>query len=193
MEFCSNCGHRDDLCNCFSKNPKPNFSKYDVVKSTSIQMGPQGPPGPRGPQGSPGPQGEQGPQGPPGTNDCCTPVLVQSTQSFNLANSWDLECGEQSSVLYEAENLECLPTVTVYTTIQGALNPCRTYIVFEVGDGSPIEKELPRNPNPGSGIVGPIFTVGNVRSIYVRCDSSGTEGCRGTNHYALSYCGINNC
>lgn len=51
VKFCTSCGFRSDLCHCNSGNCRKltNLLKYDIAKSTSIQMGSQGPPGPPGP------------------------------------------------------------------------------------------------------------------------------------------------
>lgn len=51
VKFCTSCGFRSDLCHCNSGNCRKltDLLKYDIAKSTSIQMGSQGPPGPTGP------------------------------------------------------------------------------------------------------------------------------------------------
>jgi hypothetical protein len=104
-----------------------------------------------------------------------------------------LECGEVSGVLYEADNLECLPTVAVQTRISGATDPCTAFIVFVVENGKMIEKEIGKFNDPNGMVAGPAFTIGNVRKIFVKCKDPGSEGCSGDMQLAISYCGVNNC
>src|SRR4051794_39031706 len=106
-------------------------------------------------------------------SNCCSPIQVGN---FNqLGVGYNLNCGEVSGVLYEADNLECYPTVTVQTQIGGAENPCTAFIVFVLENGRMIEKEIGKFTEPFSQISGPVFTVGNVRRIFVRCKGSGTD------------------
>jgi hypothetical protein len=126
-------------------------------------------------------------------SNCCSPVLVGNFNDEGLNVGYNLKCGEKSDALFEADNLQCFPTVTVQTRINGAANPCTAFIVFVVENGRTIEKEIGRNTEPFSVIPGPVFTVGNVRKIYVRCKGNGIDGCIGELTFALSYCGVNNC
>lgn len=124
-------------------------------------------------------------------SNCCSPIQVGNFDRLSVG--YDLKCGEVSGVLYEADNLECLPTVTVQTDLHGSENPCTAFIVFVVANERMIEKEIGKNNDPNSSIPGPVFTVGNVKKFFVRCEGSGSDGCAGGIGLAISYCGVNKC
>jgi hypothetical protein len=124
--------------------------------------------------------------------DSCSPVLVGNVERVSgIRVNFSLKCGESSVALYEAHHLDCFPTVTVITSLSDAVNPCTSTIVFVLENGKVIEREIGRNT--GGLFTSPVFTVGNVRKIFVRCKSDGTDGCSGEIHLVLSYCGINKC
>jgi hypothetical protein len=118
-----------------------------------------------------------------------SPILVGNfNQALNVA--YNLKSGEKTGVLFEADNVQCFPTVTVQTRINGAANPCTASIVFVVENERKIEKEIGKFIEPHQG---PVFLVGNVRKIYVQSKEDGTDGCSGDLTLILSYCGVNNC
>ena len=104
-----------------------------------------------------------------------------------------MRCGQQSSVLYEADNLECFPTVTAVTEIFGAGKSLYGVYCICSENGRMIEKEIGKFNKPFSLVRGPAFTVGNVRKIFVRCKSSSTDGCSESITLVLSYWALNKC
>ncbi|WP_342431046.1 hypothetical protein [Neobacillus sp. FSL H8-0543] len=69
-------------------------------------------------------------------SDCCSPLLVGTTETDRIAVGYNLACGQQSSVLYEAVNMERFPTVTAITRLSGSENPCidfsqRLFLLYE--------------------------------------------------------------
>ncbi|SIS01639.1 hypothetical protein SAMN05878482_10955 [Peribacillus simplex] len=116
--------------------------------------------------------------------NCCSPAHVRSKVRFTL------DCDSPEVTIYQALNLDCLPTVTVTVSLDEAERPCTLVMSFFVGTGQIMQNVVAGN----NGVFADrVVTFGNISRISIQCGGNGADGCSGEITLDASFCVLCKC